>query len=200
MLSYICFLTLALAYDYNQLRINWKPTQCITRKCVQGYESTDFGIHGLWPEQFDGGYPSFCSDMPFSISLDTELLLTTYWNSYKKSPGKFWKHEWDKHGTCFYPATAPNNYFSIAIYLMLEADLLTSLSVNNITASDEKKYSPRLFAISFPRVVGNICFQKGNTYYLSSVSLCYSLEMDWIDCPTKLVQCKNDFMLNKAKT
>ena len=199
MIQLIGFLVLTVAYDYNLLRINWKPSQCIIRKCVNGYESTDFSIHGLWPNYFNGDYPSFCSKVPFSISLETEQLLISYWNSYFKSPENFWKHEWEKHGTCLHPTITPDSYFGTGVALLVKAGLLTSLGANNITADFEKQYSTQQFAMSFDKTVGSICFKKGNFYYLGSIALCYNLELEWIDCPIEHVECKNDFLIIKAR-
>ena len=47
--------------------------------------------------------------------------MTTYWNSCYNN-NDFWKHEWDKHGSCFYLKTGMNEvqYFNIALKLYKE--------------------------------------------------------------------------------
>lgn len=73
--------------------------------------SMTFSIHGLWP-QWDGG--QFCSAQIFNVNALTNIKddLEEFWPSCPElartarpaSRGanneRFWKHEWDKHGSC----------------------------------------------------------------------------------------------------
>ena len=67
-----------------------------------------FSIHGLWPQYSDGGYPSNCSDEPFSDdAVEAVGMSTMYemWPNVQSDPSdsdydSFWEHEWTKHGTC----------------------------------------------------------------------------------------------------
>lgn len=67
--------------------------------------SFHFTIHGLWPNYKSGGWPEFCdSHLPFDESkiADIQDDLEEEWPSFMgggDDPG-FWKHEWEKHGTC----------------------------------------------------------------------------------------------------
>merc|ERR1711916_239596 len=65
-----------------------------------------FVLHGLWPNNDDGSYPSNCNPRDrFSWTalepIMSELAVT--WPDLQH-PGKnasgFWQHEWSKHGTC----------------------------------------------------------------------------------------------------
>ena len=108
------------SYDYNLLAVEWKPTQCITRSCPSGYLSNDFNIHGLWPNNWDGSYPSYCSSAPFNILPETQNLLMTCWLSYVSTdPKSFWEHEWSKHGTCVTPSISCNDYLNTTATVFL---------------------------------------------------------------------------------
>lgn len=67
--------------------------------------SFHFTIHGLWPNYKSGGWPQFCEHgMDFDESKVADLLedLEDEWPSFMGGGGDdgFWKHEWEKHGTC----------------------------------------------------------------------------------------------------
>lgn len=66
-------------------------------------ESSPFTIHGLWSETSD-----WCSGAKFSAGIlqrHPEVLRQMESNWYSCFPTTsnfdFWKHEWEKHGTCF---------------------------------------------------------------------------------------------------
>ena len=91
---------------------------------------TDFTIHGLWPDYDDGSYPSFCSSTRFNPSMVSDLLpdLKAEWPTYAARGGAtFWKHEYEKHGTCA-TATFPDEheYFAGVLALNQQYNLLVS--------------------------------------------------------------------------
>jgi ribonuclease T2 len=67
-------------------------------------------VHGLWPDNCDGTYEQYCDSSREYTGIrsilqaagKTELLnyMNTYWKDYEGDDESFWKHEWDKHGTC----------------------------------------------------------------------------------------------------
>lgn len=84
-----------------------------------------YSIHGLWPDYGNGTYPTFCKNIKFDIeklkSIDKELL--NYWElpeDHDKLEESFWKHEWDKHGTCMYEEIDELTYFKTALNLYHE--------------------------------------------------------------------------------
>ncbi|KAI9591815.1 ribonuclease T2-like protein [Syncephalis fuscata] len=112
---------------------------------------TDFTMHGLWPNNCDGGhgpwngcdtkrnYPNLGQIIQ---SADPALYgnMTTYWPSYKGNAPSFWSHEWNKHGTCVStlepectsPAAPPHHdvleYFHTALSLRLKFNPYTALA------------------------------------------------------------------------
>lgn len=68
-----------------------------------------FTLHGLWPDNCDGTYDSFCNkDIEVTSveliisSFDSSLLqeMENYWPDYQGDDDSFWVHEFNKHGTC----------------------------------------------------------------------------------------------------
>ena len=67
-------------------------------------------IHGLWPDNCDGSYSSYCDDSMNVNSIksvlqsfnETELLdfMNTYWKDYQGNDDDLWTHEFNKHATC----------------------------------------------------------------------------------------------------
>ncbi|KAJ0816591.1 putative ribonuclease T(2) [Helianthus annuus] len=98
-----------------------------------GKPASDFGIHGLWPNRNDGSYPSNCdSSNPFDASKISDLMsqMKSDWPtlSCPSSEGlTFWGHEWDKHGTCSESVLDQHGYFSTALNLKTQINLLQAL-------------------------------------------------------------------------
>ena len=86
---------------------------------VQKWCTPQYNIHGLWPQIDSTHYPSNCAQLDYSRPTSNLLLnMTLYWNSCYDND-EFWKHEWEKHGSCFYLQTGMNEiqYFNIALQL-----------------------------------------------------------------------------------
>ena len=94
-----------------------------------------FSIHGLWPQYSLNSYPSFCRAVNFNLDKLKPIIdeLNNYWYSNKGSNDTFWKHEYEKHGSCMFDSIDEFNYFNKTIELYKYA------LVNNII----KKYSDK---------------------------------------------------------
>jgi len=60
-------------------------------------------IHGLWPEFDSKHWPSYCHNEHFSLKGLNLTRMNDRWSSCYPSHlsnYNFWKHEWEKHGTC----------------------------------------------------------------------------------------------------
>lgn len=94
------------AFDYYVLSLSWVPAFCATHadpaECSTGL---GFALHGLWPQDEGGGYPSFCSRAALSVP-DRARFQDLY-----ASP-KLIGHEWERHGTC--SGLSPAGYFGLA--------------------------------------------------------------------------------------
>jgi len=63
----------------------------------------EYNIHGMWPQNNNGSYPSWCTNVSYiNVTDQLESNMSTYWNVQCPSPNnqEFWNHEWSKHGTC----------------------------------------------------------------------------------------------------
>ncbi|KAL9246384.1 hypothetical protein vseg_019925 [Gypsophila vaccaria] len=136
-------------FDFFYFVQQWPGGYCDTKghKCCYpntGKPTSDFHIHGLWPNYNDGGYPSSCDPTNSfdSSQLDDDFLskLTAEWPSFTcPSIGtKFWAHEWNKHGTCAESTfKAQRDYFQAALDLKEKTNLLQALDKANIKPNDE---------------------------------------------------------------
>lgn len=86
-------------------------------------KSPPWSIHGLWPQYDEKNYPVYCKKVTFSIDNIKHLLpqLEECWYSDKGTDEDFWKHEWEKHGSCVFTPINETTYFSTAIRLFYSA-------------------------------------------------------------------------------
>ena len=84
-----------------------------------------YSIHGFWPNYGKGGYPSFCKKVEFDINKLNPIMkdLIDFWDlpeDHDKKEVSFWKHEWQKHGSCmFCDNMSELEYFQKALKLYL---------------------------------------------------------------------------------
>lgn len=105
---------------------SWTPGFCAGQtypgcKDPLAYWSTNFTIHGLWPQYAVNGYPASCNSEPFDATIPQQIgesTMVQYWPNVQSDPGSssytsFWEHEWSKHGTC--TTLTQLQYFETAI-------------------------------------------------------------------------------------
>ena len=65
---------------------------------VQKWCSSDYMIHGLWPQINSTSYPENCEKVSYVTPIG-DLLddMNMYWHSCDNT---LWEHEWEKHGSC----------------------------------------------------------------------------------------------------
>ena len=78
-----------------------------------------FSIHGLWPQYSESSYPVYCRPVEFSLKALDPIInkLNKYWYSNRGPNDKFWKHEYEKHGSCMFIPITELNYFSKTIQI-----------------------------------------------------------------------------------
>ena len=88
-------------------------------------------IHGLWPSRIKTPetYPCTCSADEFDrrqvLTIENEL--NTFWPSVSGPNPLFWKHEWEKHGTC------ATSYLKTQFkYFSTTLRLYNSLKIDNV--------------------------------------------------------------------
>lgn len=78
-----------------------------------------FQIHGLWSDYGNGGYPSYCEKVVFDMKKLEQIKdeLNKYWPSRFGDNEKFYRHEYEKHGSCMYSKMTELEYFEKTIEL-----------------------------------------------------------------------------------
>ena len=146
-------------YQFDQFvfSIQWPLSFCYQKQeCnLAAARTRKWFIHGLWPNRVQRQQPrpkmkrtdnqydiAFCCGPTFNKSIITSMLqqkLLDKWptlNQNAKHNG-FWKHEWQKHGTCARGVSGlknQNDYFETAISLYDRFDL------NQLTTGSKKKF------------------------------------------------------------
>ena len=65
---------------------------------VQKWCSSDYMIHGLWPQINSTAYPEYCEEVLYTNPTGTLLTdMNIYWQGCDDT---LWSHEWEKHGSC----------------------------------------------------------------------------------------------------
>ena len=99
-------------FDYYVVSLSWSPSYCLTHlddteQCSKGY---GFVLHGLWPQNRDGTWPSDCDG---GAGPDTGPDPATVARTLAFMPSRnLIAHEWAVHGTC--SGLAPRAYFDLA--------------------------------------------------------------------------------------
>ncbi|CAO2829584.1 unnamed protein product [Amaranthus hypochondriacus] len=127
-------------FDFFYFVQQWPGSYCDSKQSCcypsTGKPEADFGIHGLWPNNNDGTYPSECDpSRPFDQSQVSELLrrMQREWPTLACPSGdgmKFWSHEWEKHGTC--SSLDQHSYFQFTLDLKNQVNLLQALATAGI--------------------------------------------------------------------
>lgn len=82
-----------------------------------------YTIHGLWPQYSESSYPKYCKKVVFDISALKPILnkLNKYWYSTEEANSDFWKHEYEKHGSCMFKDMTEFEYFNTVLNLYQKA-------------------------------------------------------------------------------
>jgi ribonuclease T2 len=196
----LLLISTAFAYDYNSLVVQWKPSQCALHSCVNGFLSNNFNIHGLWPDNWNGTYPSNCPTTDtFTITNSTKAILLECWLSYNPNVTDFWYHEWSKHGTCVTPSLICNDYFLDTANLFFALNIVTQFSSVGIVPSNSTKYQVSKALTAFSRNTTMNCLTDASKrVLLSEVTFCFDKSFNWINCRTTQKGCGVDFLMPSA--
>ena len=143
------------------LTLNWPVTVC---KLEDNYSSPkscrldlplQFTIHGLWPQLSQlSSLISYCKNNKekFDVKLLGSIfheLDRTWPSAFSDDATSFWKHEWDKHGTC--TSFTMTKYFHESIALYNKYPLLEWLQRFDIHPSDTHSYPTGLVAAALEK-------------------------------------------------
>ncbi|PAV60506.1 hypothetical protein WR25_25518 [Diploscapter pachys] len=161
-------------------------------------------LHGLWPNYADGSYPQFCKGHPrkydqHAIDPIRETLLKFWPNYYPtKTADSFWKHEYEKHGTC--SQSLPDfdselKYFNKSLDLNALYDLEKGMREKLVPR--EKPYDRSTFELSLKAGVSEnrrleiscVRDKKTKQVLLADIRICLNkTSLRPIDCPVKVNQ------------
>lgn len=167
-------------FDLFLLNLSWSPEYCHSHPTAAECAAHDtFVLHGLWPENADGTYPSNCSTAPGPQN-------PAQYNDLYPDPGLL-QHEWQTHGTC--SGLAPDAYFqtvrsaykSVAIpptftQLTTQTSLPPAQIQADFTASNT----------SIPQ--SSLIVSCGNNF-LTAVEVCLDKSLHPTACPTAIHSC-----------
>lgn len=83
----------------------------------------NWSIHGLWPQYDKDNYPVYCKKVNFNFNNLNPIInnLVKYWYSEDgkslQDDETFWKHEWEKHGSCVFTNIDEFTYFNTTLNL-----------------------------------------------------------------------------------
>ncbi|KAK2154596.1 hypothetical protein LSH36_264g04045 [Paralvinella palmiformis] len=150
--------------------------------------------------------PFFCNNSShFNLSSLNPIIgdLLEFWtNLYaEKSAKSFWEHEWYKHGTCATSVSKFNNeyhYFKGTLDLHTKFNLTRFLEERGILPSSvhDYQYTDLLKALQKKTVLS--CYHDKTTrvQFLSSIEICLSKSLQWIDCPSSTATMTRKEMMN----
>ncbi|XP_051168052.1 ribonuclease Oy-like [Leptopilina boulardi] len=173
----------SLCFQYNK-----PPNNCYLP------QHNDWTVHGIWPSKINQRGPESCKQIQFRPQELSSIKshLDSYWLSiHGPNANGFWKHEWDKHGTCSVVMPLLNTqlkYFQTGLNLNAQYNIGAMLqkggivpgrsySIHNImsTLNQGLKASPQV-----------TCISKKGTQYIQEVRLCFNKQLKLINCKGNL--------------
>ncbi|KAJ8676756.1 hypothetical protein QAD02_012543, partial [Eretmocerus hayati] len=191
-----------LKADYDMFIFSqvWPPVSCYdwkqkspSHKCnMPPFE--EWSIHGLWPTKKHTLGPFYCnSSLPFNYdALDSlKAQLEVKWIDVHKGskPHEFWRHEWEKHGTCSVDIENINTekkYFQKALDLHDKYNLKDVLDKANILVNQKYKLQDYLDGLQKvlkkTAFVGCIESGKKDETFVSELRICLDKQFELMNC------------------
>jgi ribonuclease T2 len=163
----------ASGFDYYLLNLSWSPEFCHGHPdAAECAAHSTFVLHGLWPQNNDGGYPENCANAPgpsnpsafADIYPDASLL----------------QHEWRTHGAC--TGLSADTFFSAAraaLHSVAIPAAFSNLDHQTSMTPDEILSSFAAANPSIPRA--SLALSCGNNY-LTAVEVCLDNTLRPIAC------------------
>jgi ribonuclease T2 len=160
-------------FDYYLLNLSWSPEFCYSHpSAVECASHSTFVLHGLWPQNVNGGYPENCADAPgpadpssFSDIYPDQGLL---------------QHEWRTHGTC--SGLSANDFLATARAAYRSVSIPPTLSnlASQISMPPDEIVS--LFTRANPKLTrDSIAISCGHNF-LTAVEVCLDKSLHPIAC------------------
>lgn len=212
-------------FGFYVLSMSYQPEFCYQhrRESFPGCEHPNafwkesLTMHGLWPQNQDGSWPSSCTNEKFDPEIVTEIGANTFellWPNVKSLPPfssfensdytGFWAHEWSKHGTC--SGLDQKAYFETALNHFLKTPSILSDNYGGVLSKEdlEEAYGTSAFSDNLGEMFdkeNRLDIQAGERdavlvcsgSYLSEVRICVGRSADGmgsarIPCIQEVVQ------------
>ena len=174
-------------FDFYVLALSWAPQFCASHQDARSTTECDsakhygFVVHGFWPQNNDGSFPSDCAPaQPVSADLVRQML------PIMPARGLI-QHEWATHGTC--SGLSPQEYFAEVqqVFGKLKIPAEYQLVAQGI------KVSPEAIEQQFASANGapaDAFRTECNNGKLIGVNVCLSKDLQYQSCGNALRGCR----------
>lgn len=187
----------------------WPITSCISwreknlNNTCEVPNAEEWIVHGLWPTKTGTSGPYFCNT---SIHFDpTDLApieadLEKYWTNVEANTKKFsfWKHEWNKHGTCAVQLpvlNSPLKYFTQGLTWMKQYNITGILESSKIVPNSDGYTLGDIYNAIKTVLKVNPDIQcttdKAKFSLLSEIRICFDKNLELIDCVSSIEHSDN---------
>ncbi len=152
-------------FDFYMLVLSWSPEFCFSKpSAAECSIHAGFLVHGLWPQNNDGTYPSNCATDqpgPTNPSAMADIM-----------PSEIIEHEWQTHGTC--SGLSGDAYFGLLRKVFQSVSIPPQFKAPSSSFTIRPAQLKQAFEHSAPNLVDtDITIQlRGN--YLNAVNICES--------------------------
>ncbi|XP_030957165.1 ribonuclease 1-like [Quercus lobata] len=189
-------------YDFYSVVLQWPKSVCNTgwHQCTKPIPPS-FTLHGLWPQRYS--FPCFddCTRYPGNTKFDNNSIpdddrnvLIQYWPNMYGDNEAFWRHEYEKHGSCVHPFYLDQlTYFLTAYRVATSTDLYSILLAAGIICGGPTTFGAIRTAIHastrfWPTVRCNRSLTR--TLQLFQIYLCFNkITNAPMDCPKDQKGC-----------
>eukprot|EP00750_Incisomonas_marina_P000930 INCI10735.1.p1 GENE.INCI10735.1~~INCI10735.1.p1 ORF type:complete len:303 (-),score=37.80 INCI10735.1:131-1039(-) len=151
------------------------------------FNAPGFTMHGFWPSRTGANvdnYPCQCTSQTFDLSEVQPIIgqLNQFWPSDQGGNADFWKHEFEKHGTC--AESIPQletelKFFQGTLAVRSALDTEGTLAKASINPSFSATYSMSALNAALPTVTILKCNASN---FLQEVATCFDKSLKAIDC------------------
>lgn len=161
-------------FDYYLLNLSWSPEFCYSHpSAAECAAHPAFVLHGLWPQNTNGDWPSNCSTA--SGPVDPAQYKDIY-----PDQGLL-QHEWQTHGTC--SGLSADAFFQTARSAVREITIPPTLSSLNSQISLPPDRIVDLFTASNPSIPRESFVVSCGHNFLTAIEVCLDRSLHPIACP-----------------
>ena len=167
-------------FDLYLLNLSWSPEYCHSHPTAAECAAHDtFVLHGLWPENADGTYPSDCSSAPGPAN-------PSQYSDLYPDLGLL-QHEWQTHGTC--SGLTPDAYFGVVRSAFKSVTIPPQLAHLTAATSQPPAQIEAEFTASNPSLPQSSVIVSCGSNFLTAVEVCLDKSLHAVACPTAIHSC-----------